>query len=324
MMRVDENPCPALSQEEGSALKQSLTDYGFFPGCPIVLSAGPACAGMIIDGFHRKKYCDALGIEPVTIEMACATELEYKAFQIILNLKRRQLDGTQRAVLVGRLREINLEAKQLNQQRTQFGHPERSERLEDLQNGPQDTVVKDFTSGQPVTEADAESDAPAPESTTKTDTVEERASLGGLSKQSQLQFDQVMASGEQELIDGLNERLEQGPPHGLSIDKAFKELKRRRQPVDETTEAPADIPTTIDLADEAVDAVATYRPIDQLLSIIRTAMTLLVDIPNEEMTADTEACTCLHEFVRAALMKMEPPEPAEEPTWEWENVGGPT
>jgi hypothetical protein len=97
------NPCPPLTAAEDDALRKSLTEDGFIPAFPIVMSAGPACEGQIIDGFNRMRVCEELGIEPIVLMHPCATELEFKILQIKANLERRQLSTSQRALLAVRL-----------------------------------------------------------------------------------------------------------------------------------------------------------------------------------------------------------------------------
>jgi hypothetical protein len=99
----DPNPCPPLNAAEYEALKRSIQDDGYIPAFPVVISAGPACDGQIIDGFHRSRVCAELGIEPIRIYHPCATELEFKILQIKANLERRQLSPAQRGILAVRL-----------------------------------------------------------------------------------------------------------------------------------------------------------------------------------------------------------------------------
>lgn len=98
-----DNPCPPLTAAEDEALRRSMQEDGYIPAFPIVVSAGPACEGQIIDGFNRTRICEELGIEPVRILHPCATELEFKILQIKANLERRQLTTSQRALLAVRL-----------------------------------------------------------------------------------------------------------------------------------------------------------------------------------------------------------------------------
>ena len=97
------NPCPPLTAAEDEALRRSMTEDGYIPAFPILVSAGPACEGQIIDGFNRTRICEELGIEPVRIFHPCQTELEFHILQIKANLERRQLTTSQRALLAVRL-----------------------------------------------------------------------------------------------------------------------------------------------------------------------------------------------------------------------------
>lgn len=97
------NPCPSLTAAEYAALKHSIEADGYIPAFPVLISAGPACEGQIIDGFHRSAICVELGIEPVRLHHPVATELEFKILQIKANLERRQLTTAQRAMLAARL-----------------------------------------------------------------------------------------------------------------------------------------------------------------------------------------------------------------------------
>lgn len=99
----DPNPCPPLTAGEYEALKNSIRNDGFIPAFPVLISAGPAFPGRIIDGHHRSQVCAELGIQPVVLEHPCATELEFKILQIKANLERRQLSTAQRALLGARL-----------------------------------------------------------------------------------------------------------------------------------------------------------------------------------------------------------------------------
>jgi ParB-like chromosome segregation protein Spo0J len=99
----DPNPCPPLTAAEYEALKRSIQDDGFIPAFPVLISAGPAFPGRIIDGHHRSQVCAELGIQPVVLHHPCATDLEFRILQIKANLERRQLSTAQRAMLAVRL-----------------------------------------------------------------------------------------------------------------------------------------------------------------------------------------------------------------------------
>lgn len=107
--RDGENPCPVLDVEQAQALRASLEANGFLPGWPVVRSAGPACEGEIIDGFHRTEFCKELGIEPTVVYQPCETETEFRILQIAANVQRRQMTTAQRAALANELERLYTE-----------------------------------------------------------------------------------------------------------------------------------------------------------------------------------------------------------------------
>lgn len=110
---ADPNPCPPLTAAEYEALKQSIATNGLL--VPVLISAGPACEGQVIDGFHRSQICAELGIVPATHSIPCASDLEFRIRQITTNLERRQLPTVQRARLAARLKPLYEEQTRLNQ-----------------------------------------------------------------------------------------------------------------------------------------------------------------------------------------------------------------
>ena len=88
------NPLPDLQPAEFEALKASIRDHGQLE--PVVVSAGPACAGEIGDGHHRQRACAELGIECERQPRRFATEVEFRLYQVETNVKRRQLTVGQR------------------------------------------------------------------------------------------------------------------------------------------------------------------------------------------------------------------------------------
>lgn len=90
------NPCPALAEKDFAALRQSIEEHGYLEAWPIVVSAGPACAGEIIDGFHRTKLCAEMGVTPHVVAVPCPTEAEFLILQVRANLARRQLTEVDR------------------------------------------------------------------------------------------------------------------------------------------------------------------------------------------------------------------------------------
>jgi ParB-like chromosome segregation protein Spo0J len=85
---------PALSPEEFESLKQSIKEAnGLY--VPIIVNQD----GTILDGHHRFKACQELGIEPRTIVREFSDKLEERLFVIDCNLVRRQLNHFQRTEL---------------------------------------------------------------------------------------------------------------------------------------------------------------------------------------------------------------------------------
>ena len=85
---------PELSSEEFESLKQSIKKAnGLY--VPIIVNQD----GIILDGHHRYKACQELGIEPKTIVREFSDRLEEQLFVIECNLIRRQLNNFQRTEL---------------------------------------------------------------------------------------------------------------------------------------------------------------------------------------------------------------------------------
>ena len=85
---------PELSPEEFESLKQSIKKAnGLY--VPIIVNQD----GIILDGHHRYKACQELGIEPKTIAKEFSDKLEEQLFVIECNLIRRQLNNFQRTEL---------------------------------------------------------------------------------------------------------------------------------------------------------------------------------------------------------------------------------
>jgi ParB-like chromosome segregation protein Spo0J len=85
---------PELSPEEFESLKQSIKEAnGLY--VPLIVNQD----GIILDGHHRLKACQELGIEPRTIVREFSDKLEEQLFVIDCNLIRRQLNKFQRTVL---------------------------------------------------------------------------------------------------------------------------------------------------------------------------------------------------------------------------------
>ena len=85
---------PELSPEEFESLKQSIKNAnGLY--VPIIVNQD----GIILDGHHRYKACQELGIDPKTTVREFSDKLEEQLFVIDCNLIRRQLNNFQRTVL---------------------------------------------------------------------------------------------------------------------------------------------------------------------------------------------------------------------------------
>ena len=82
-----------LSPEEYESLKQSIKENGLH--VPIIVNQN----GIILDGHHRYKACQELGIEPETLVRQFKDKLEEQLFVIDCNLVRRQLNNFQKTEL---------------------------------------------------------------------------------------------------------------------------------------------------------------------------------------------------------------------------------
>ena len=97
-LQVKTNPeyaslVPELSPEEYESLKQSIKENGLH--VPIIVNQ----YGIILDGHHRYKACQELGIEPKTSVREFKDKSEEQLFVIDCNLIRRQLSNFQRSEL---------------------------------------------------------------------------------------------------------------------------------------------------------------------------------------------------------------------------------
>jgi hypothetical protein len=84
---------PELSPDGYESLKQSILENGLY--LPIIINKN----GIILDGHHRYKACQELGIEPKTLVKEFRDKLAEELFVIDCNLIRRQLNGFQRTEL---------------------------------------------------------------------------------------------------------------------------------------------------------------------------------------------------------------------------------
>lgn len=89
-----EDVMPDMSEEEYSALKESIERNGFDETTPIIVDQ----TGNIVDGHHRFKACQELGVTPeyITVENP-NLEQAYRS-----NLARRDLDGGEKREVVKR------------------------------------------------------------------------------------------------------------------------------------------------------------------------------------------------------------------------------
>lgn len=193
------NPCPPLTVAELDALKASIVENGFVAAFPVSRSAGPACEGQLIDGFHRTAVCEELGIDPATVYVPCATETEFRVYQIMANVTRRQLATHQKAAMAAELHVLLAQlAKERQGTRT------------DLQSGQSDFV-------QPVVQSEKSG--------------EQAAKAVGISRETLRQYEAVAAS---ERAEQLLEQIESG---AKSIKRAFETLRDVEQSIKNEAQA---------------------------------------------------------------------------------------
>ena len=94
---------PSLSKEEYEALKDDISKRGL--SYPIIINK----EGCILDGHHRYKICNELGVQPITSVKEFPNELSESEFVITVNLCRRQLNDFQKAELAIDLEKIESE-----------------------------------------------------------------------------------------------------------------------------------------------------------------------------------------------------------------------
>jgi ParB-like chromosome segregation protein Spo0J len=82
-----------LSPEGYKSLKQSIKENGLY--IAIIVNQN----GIVLDGHHRYRACQELGIEPKIIVKEFNNELDEQLFVIECNLVRRQLNSFQRTEL---------------------------------------------------------------------------------------------------------------------------------------------------------------------------------------------------------------------------------
>jgi hypothetical protein len=99
---------PQLTAEEYKSLKQSIKENGLY--VPLIVNQD----GIVLDGHHRYKACQELGIELKTIIKEFKEKLDEQLFVIDCNLKRRQLNNFQRTELALKSKSILTEIAKRN------------------------------------------------------------------------------------------------------------------------------------------------------------------------------------------------------------------
>ena len=94
---------PELSEDAYKELKQSIKEHGLYIAITINQN------GVLLDGHHRYRVCQELGIEPRFDVIESKDEYEEKRFVIHVNLKRRQLSTFQKYKASKQLLEIERE-----------------------------------------------------------------------------------------------------------------------------------------------------------------------------------------------------------------------
>jgi N6-adenosine-specific RNA methylase IME4 len=89
---------PAMSAEEYRCLVADIAENGL--RVPI---ARDARNGAVVDGRHRARACSELGIEPAFEDLAFACDEEVLRYVVSLNLNRRHLNESQRALVAARV-----------------------------------------------------------------------------------------------------------------------------------------------------------------------------------------------------------------------------
>jgi hypothetical protein len=90
---------PALTDEEYAALKADIAVHGIL--YPVITDED----GAVLDGVHRVRIADELGIEPPVSQMGHLDEERKLHLAVGLNMRRRHLDAERRRELVRRLHE---------------------------------------------------------------------------------------------------------------------------------------------------------------------------------------------------------------------------
>jgi len=101
---------PELTREEYESLKESIKQDGLW--VPLIVNQD----GVLLDGHHRYKVCQELGIKPHYIVKELKDEFYEKLFVIDCNIKRRQLNNFQRIKLALKSKSIKEEIAWKNSQ----------------------------------------------------------------------------------------------------------------------------------------------------------------------------------------------------------------
>jgi transposase-like protein len=96
-----------LTDDEYTLLKEDIAKRGIIS--PIIKDA----AGNIVDGYHRNKIAEELGLTDIPIKQVEGTEAELQAMAIALNVARRQLNAEDRRELVTKLRAEGQSTRQI-------------------------------------------------------------------------------------------------------------------------------------------------------------------------------------------------------------------
>jgi ParB-like chromosome segregation protein Spo0J len=102
---------PAQTEQEYESLKQSIKENEFWGSNPIVINS----ENIILDGHHRYRACQELGIELRTTIAKFENKLQEKLFVINSNLRRRHLNSFQKVELALRSKSILQEIAKRNE-----------------------------------------------------------------------------------------------------------------------------------------------------------------------------------------------------------------
>jgi ParB-like chromosome segregation protein Spo0J len=89
-------PLPPLCDAEYAALRDSIAEHGYDPAHPVVVDE----QGTVLDGHHRQRACDELGISPPTQVAAGLTDEQKHEYALRANLQRRHLTTEQKRHLI--------------------------------------------------------------------------------------------------------------------------------------------------------------------------------------------------------------------------------